>query len=572
MNNAELLLDYLLKQIKIGVLYDEVDTALLADIAEQLNIAYVDFYETESPASKMLKMVPADKVFYDSGKPHGEEFVMKADPRVIGGESIFKVYPPEGVTWTEEERKNAAALTEILSLCKGRIRVGERLKYMSFHDLTTGIHNMPYGQRIINQSLGNGTITDYASLFLNLRNMNEVNSTFNFEIGTMLMVRYASMFNDILGETEAFWRLGGDNFCAFVKKENLERIVELIRGVDIRFGPNPEEHCNMSATAGIYLIDEPKLTVNDVLDAPQQCLGIARYVKRVQILYYDNEIVKINEQSKRVEAHFDEALANDEFIAFYQPKVNLLYNKLIGAEALCRWMREGQIIPPDAFIPVLERSRKICELDYSMLKRVCRDIKSWMDAGKEVVPISVNFSRKHLTNMNLAEDICAIADGFGVPHEYIVIEFTETTTEADQQRLHDIVVALKGYGIKTSIDDFGVGYSSMSMLRDIPFNDIKIDRSFLITDTDNDVFLRKMIMMKHIVGLSQELGMSCIAEGAETVDQIDLLFKNGCTRVQGYFFDKPMPAEAFGVRLDNPRYEQEHSGNRKRKKQNETPS
>ena len=443
---------------------------------------------------------------------------------------------------------------------------------MSFHDLTTGIHNMPYGQRIINQSLGNGTITDYASLFLNLRNMNEVNSTFNFEIGTMLMVRYASMFNDILGETEAFWRLGGDNFCAFVKKENLERIAELIKGVDIRFGPNPEEHCNMSATAGIYLIDEPKLTVNDVLDAPQQCLGIARYVKRVQILYYDNEIVKINEQSKRVEAHFDEALANDEFIAFYQPKVNLLYNKLIGAEALCRWMREGQIIPPDAFIPVLERSRKICELDYSMLKRVCRDIKSWMDAGKEVVPISVNFSRKHLTNMNLAEDICAIADGIGVPHEYIVIEFTETTTEADQQRLHDIVVALKGYGIKTSIDDFGVGYSSMSMLRDIPFNDIKIDRSFLITDTDNDVFLRKMIMMKHIVGLSQELGMSCIAEGAETVDQIDLLFKNGCTRVQGYFFDKPMPAEAFGVRLDNPRYEQEHSGNRKNKKKTASPA
>ena len=112
----------------------------------------------------------------------------------------------------------------------------------------------------------------------------------------------------------------------------------------------------------------------------------------------------------------------------------------------------------------------------------------------------------------------------------------------------------------------------MSMLRDIPFNEIKIDRSFLITDADNEVFLRKMIMMKHIVGLSQELGMTCIAEGAETVDQVDLLFKNGCTRVQGYFFDKPMPVQAFGARLDNPRYEQEHSGCRMKKKKAETPS
>ena len=139
--------------------------------------------------------------------------------------------------------------------------------------------------------------------------------------------------------------------------------------------------------------------------------------------------------------------------------------------------------------------------------------------------------------------------------------------KADQQRLRDIVVALKGSGIKTSIDDFGVGYSSMSMLRDIPFNEIKIDRSFLITDADSEVFLRKMVVMKHIISLSSELGMTCIAAGAETVDQVDLLFKNGCTRVQGYFFDKPLPVRDFCARLENPRYTQEHSGNRKRKRQ-----
>ncbi|MBR5357858.1 MAG: EAL domain-containing protein [Clostridiales bacterium] len=574
MTNAELLLEYFSKLSKVGVFYDDSDPKLIESIATQLKIAYVDFYETDSSTSLMVKIKSIRQVFYDSGKPRSEECVIKSNPRPIGGESIFRIFPPKGVVWTAEERRNAETLAGIMSLCKSRVRLSDRLNYMSFHEVTSGLNNMLYGKRTILSAIERGTVTGYASMFLNMRSMNEVNNTFGFEVGTMLMFRYAGMFKDLIREDEgeAFWRLGGDNYCAFVHKSNLDKVEELIRGVDIRFGPNPEEHCVLSATAGIFSVDDTNLTVNDILDAPQQCLGIARYVKHVQILHYDNEIVKLNEHAKRVEAHFDEALEGDQFAAYYQPKVNLLYNKLIGAEALCRWVRDGQIIPPDAFIPVLERSRKICELDYAMLNRVCRDLKEWMDEGKTVVPVSVNFSRKHLTNLNLAEDICAIVDKIGVPHEYIVIEFTETTTEADQQRLHDVVMALKNSGIKTSIDDFGVGYSSMSMLRDIPFNEIKIDRSFLITDADNEVFLRKMIMMKHIVGLSQELGMTCIAEGAETVDQVDLLFKNGCTRVQGYFFDKPMPVQAFGARLDNPRYEQEHSGCRMKKKKAETPS
>lgn len=567
MSNAGLLLDFLRKQIEVEEFYGEIDTALISDIAEQLDIAFVNFYETSSPTSVIFKVENKDHVFYDSGRPHSAECYRKVNIRAIGGESIFEIYPPEGHVWTEEQRLNVEELADILSVCKSRIRLMERVKYICFHDMASGFNNMPYGKRAIATSIDRGDVTDYASMFLNLKNMNEINTTFGFEIGTRIMFTYASMFSGLVEEGEAFWRLGGDNFCAFFRKDKLPKVEELIRGVDIHFGANPEEHCVVSATAGIFLIDDPGLSANDILDASQQSLGIARYVKRVQILYYDNEIIRLNEHAKRVEAHFDEALARDEFIAFYQPKVSLLYNKLVGAEALCRWSREDGLIPPDAFIPVLERSRKICDLDYSMLSRVCRDIKDWIADGKDVVPVSVNFSRRHLSNMNLAEDICAIVDEIGIPHEYIVIEFTETTTEADQQRLRDIVMRLKAGGIKTSIDDFGVGYSSMSMLRDIPFNEIKIDRSFLITDADSEVFLRKMVVMKHIISLSSELGMTCIAEGAETVDQVDLLFKNGCTRVQGYFFDKPLPVRDFCSRLENPRYTQEHSGNRKRKRQ-----
>jgi EAL domain-containing protein (putative c-di-GMP-specific phosphodiesterase class I) len=220
---------------------------------------------------------------------------------------------------------------------------------------------------------------------------------------------------------------------------------------------------------------------------------------------------------------------------------------VIGAEALCRWIRDGQVVPPIDFIPVLERSKMVCDLDFYVLDHACRDIRNWIDKGGSPVEISTNFSRVHLNNPYLSKQIVQTIDRYEIPHELIIVELTETTSSVHSKRMSELVYKLKDEGIRTSVDDFGVGYSSMSMLRDIPFSELKIDRSFLTYTTDTRD--RSAVMMKHVISMATELGMRCIAEGVETPDQIRMLKEMDCLRAQGFYFDRPLPREEFVKRL-----------------------
>ena len=155
-------------------------------------------------------------------------------------------------------------------------------------------------------------------------------------------------------------------------------------------------------------------------------------------------------------------------------------------EALCRWIKDKTIIPPNDFIPILEINTDICQLDFYMLDHVCKDIRRWLDEGKEVVRVSVNFSRKHLIDVNVLEKIIATIDKNNVPHEYIEIELTETTTDVLFSDLRRVVCGLQEQGIWTAVDDFGVGYSSLNLIRDLPWNVLKIDKSFVPTNVEEE--------------------------------------------------------------------------------------
>ena len=278
---------------------------------------------------------------------------------------------------------------------------------------------------------------------------------------------------------------------------------------------------------------------------------IAKNTNHANVQFYDETMVQIVNNTRKIEARFKDAIVKGEFVAYYQPKVNLENNMLIGAEALCRWDRGKKILTPDSFIHVLEKSNRICSLDYYMLESVCKDIASWMDKGITPVRVSTNFSRKHLGNPNFVHEVINIVDEYKIPRSLIVIELTETTTEADLIRLSECVVEFRKAGFDVSVDDFGVGYSSMSMIKDIPFSEIKIDRSFISSDSISD---RDMVMMKHIISMAEDLGMNTIAEGVETKDQIEILKKYGCLRAQGYYFDKPLTKDEFEKVLNNPDY------------------
>ena len=207
-------------------------------------------------------------------------------------------------------------------------------------------------------------------------------------------------------------------------------------------------------------------------------------------------------------------------------------------------------MPPGDFIPVLEGSKAICTLDFYMLEHVCRDIRRWLDEGREVVKVSVNLSRLHLGDTDLLESILSIIDKYSVPHHYIEIELTETTTDVDYKELKKIVYGLREQDISTSVDDFGVGYSSLNLIREMPWSVLKIDKSFLPTHEENQD-LSKVKMLRHIITMSQDLGLECIVEGVETAEQVKLLKDCKCFLAQGYYFDRPLPVKEFELKLES---------------------
>lgn len=232
----------------------------------------------------------------------------------------------------------------------------------------------------------------------------------------------------------------------------------------------------------------------------------------------------------------------------------MVNGSLVGAEALCRWFHAGKIIPPAEFIPVLEQTSEICRLDFHMLECVCRDMKRWSDEGRKLIRISINFSRKHIYNAYLPETIAEIVDRYDLPHELIEIEFTESTSEVEFSELKRMATELSNMGFSISIDDFGIGYSSLNLIKDIPWDTLKIDKSFLPDGygKDNDM---SNIMFRHVVSMTNQLGMECITEGVETIEHVNTLRSNGCDIAQGYYFDRPLPVADFEDRIAKGKYE-----------------
>ena len=307
----------------------------------------------------------------------------------------------------------------------------------------------------------------------------------------------------------------------------------------------------ISACAGVFVIPSNFVYTRpgEIISLLFNSLNDARTGAFGTIINVEEETTPEKEKIKRIRSQFPDALAAGEFNAFYQPKVNIETGKIVGAEALCRWIQEdGSIVPPVDFIPVLEQNNEICRLDLYMLETVCRDIKRWIEAGLEPVRVSVNLSRKHLTNMDLVSWLMTIVDEYGVPHKYIEFEMTESASSVGIDNLKRIVTELREKEFAAAVDDFGMGYSSLNLIREIPWDVLKLDKDFLPPD-NRDKKSVTSLMYRHVAGMAHDIGLVTVTEGVETADQLEVLRENECKIAQGYYFDKPMPVEQFETKL-----------------------
>ncbi len=265
------------------------------------------------------------------------------------------------------------------------------------------------------------------------------------------------------------------------------------------------------------------------------------------IAFFDEKLIEDRRWAETVQEHQQAALDNEEFVVYYQPKYDPNTDELRGAEALIRWQSpEFGFIPPGRMIPIFEKNGFITEIDHYMITHVARDQKRWLDAGFKCVPVSVNVSRAHFIESDLAEQIRDSVDAEGAPHELVEIELTESAFFDDKKAMINTIEKLKSYGFAVSMDDFGSGYSSLNSLKDMPLDVLKLDAEFFRGENRGE---RGEIVVSEAIRLAKSLKMRTVAEGVEVREQVEFLAAQGCDMIQGYFYAKPMPAADYEVRM-----------------------
>ncbi|WP_028510278.1 EAL domain-containing protein [Ruminococcus sp. NK3A76] len=288
-------------------------------------------------------------------------------------------------------------------------------------------------------------------------------------------------------------------------------------------------------------------TETDFINASAACATLADNSGNA-VMFYNDKLVEEQKWINTVTQTQQKALDNEEFIVYYQPKYDPRTHELRGAEALIRWQSpEYGFLSPYKFIPIFENNGFITKIDHYMISHVARDQRKWLDLGLKCVPVSVNVSRAHFIESDLAEQIRDIVDAEGTPHEYIEIELTESAFFDDKDAMVETINRLKGYGFAVSMDDFGSGYSSLNSLKDMPLDVLKLDAEFFrgeAADTE-----RGELVVSEAIRLAKNLDMRTVAEGVEVKEQVEFLASQGCDMIQGYYFAKPMPHDEYEERI-----------------------
>lgn len=521
---------------------------ILVEVAKFFNLSkgVTEFYE-----NLWHEQLGKGEIFidYDDGRESKVIISLRVVTPVLSVVKCSLYHPVDAEELSEDEYKKLNLVARGLIRFISRNRLQNSIERIAFHDFY-GFPNANFFVRKYDQLNREGKLSGKILLVYNLRNFSVFNAEFGRKNGDRIMKSFYEAIKYSVGENGIVCRISSDNFLCMFDTGFMPRIEQILKGYPIIYDEQGMNRILVSGYAGVIVLSE-KITLNaldDILSGLYNALNEARMGTYGSIVYVSDKDSLEQERIKKLKVMIQEAFASGEFSAFYQPKVSIDTGKVVGAEALCRWIHDGKVMLPSEFIPVLELSNEICRLDFHVLDIVCGDIKRWLDSGLEPVRVSVNLSRKHLSNMDLVSHLLKIVDGYNIPHKYIEFEFTETTTSVGVYNLKRVVSELQEAGFSTAVDDFGIGYSSLSLIREIPWNVIKLDKDFLPLDGEASDS-KTSVMYRHIASLTHDFGFETVTEGVETARQVQVLRENKCHIAQGFYFDKALPVEQFEIRL-----------------------
>ncbi|MBE5826192.1 MAG: EAL domain-containing protein [Butyrivibrio sp.] len=531
----------------------EISPSALADISKEFSLRSI--VATVSYKSYSDKAGEPDTIIPLFGPVPAEEtstYMFKSN--TSGDRQItYKVYLADNKKLTDEQYRSFSVIIDILSFHMERFLLVNVVKKSALTQYLTGLPNSGGFLAFVSSKFESGEIMKYDAFYFNIKSFGLISRRYGIGEGDEIMKRYARKLKEFFEDDEILAHFGGDNFTALVKKERTKKFLKYIAAVPVRGVKNgKDDEFTLSAVAGVYAIDESMKSPSQAISRSVMACNYAKNVANKPYVFVNKAMSTRIYRQKQIEDRYEEALANNEFRIYLQPKVNTETGRIVGAEALARWFCNGIVLYPTEFVPILEQEGMVASLDLYVLKKTCEYIREWLDNGIEPVQVSVNFSRRDLSYKDLAKAISETIEEYDIDPKYIEIEVTETASEDERIMMTNFLSKLKDMNIATAIDDFGTGYSSLSTLRDFPVSVIKIDRSFINNDELNT---NDEIVLKNIVTMARELGIDVVTEGVERPDQTELLKNVGCNVVQGFLYDNPMPKKDFEKRLIKGVYE-----------------
>jgi len=430
-----------------------------------------------------------------------------------------------------------------------RKRVEQSIRHMAHHDALTGLPNRALFRDRLTHAMAQADRyhQKLAVMFLDLDRFKAINDTLGHNVGDQLLKIAAERLRSCVRDCDTVARLGGDEFTVVVEDiiEDHDAAAVAQKILDTLSQPfNLYGHeVFISVSVGVTLYPSDDENADNLLRNADSAMYRAKEYGRNNFQFYVADMNVKARERLMLESSLRRALDRNEYMLYYQPRVDLLSGQIIGAEALLRWRHpEMGLVPPADFIPILEETGMIIPVGDWALREACRQNRIWQDMGLTPIRVAVNLSVRQFIQKDLADSVVRALDAAGLSAEHLELEITEDLLLEHNQTNIITLSRLKNMGIHISIDDFGTGYSSLSYLKRLPIDTLKIDQSFVRdigTDPDNKA------IASAIIAMASSLRLNVLAEGVETDEQLAFLRAQGCNEIQGFSFSHPLPAEEF---------------------------
>lgn len=412
-------------------------------------------------------------------------------------------------------------------------------------DRLTGVYSRDYFDVTSRKIVDSNPDIPFVIIELDINRLTVINELYGVSEGDNVLKYMGTTLCDVFSDVDnsIYARIQADLFailCPYDKvkiDEHIEKIESAMHKYSLML------NIDILLSFGIYKCIERDVDMQIQRDRAKLALKTVKGNYINHVAYYDSSMHDKMAVEQDIIQNMFSALENREFVVFYQPKHSLDDDSIIGAEALVRWKSPDKgLISPGLFIPIFESNGFIMKLDYYVWDEACRFIKEQLDKGVNLKPVSVNISRINLYNPELVSDLVGLINKYEIPFSMLDLEFTESAYTDNPQLMLQTMDELQKAGFRVEMDDFGSGYSSLNMLKDVPVDVLKIDLNFLSKTSNSE---KAITIMSSVLRMAKWLGIPSIVEGVETLEQIDYLKSIGCTTVQGYFFSKPLPEDEY---------------------------